>query len=53
MTFKVWMDILKAVPDSILWLLEYPLDAKENLLKEALENGVNPSRIHMTPIAKK
>ena len=42
MTFKVWMDILKAVPNSILWILEYPMDAKDNLQKEAIENGVDP-----------
>lgn len=35
MTFTVWMNIMKRVPNSILWLLEYPKDAKENLLKEA------------------
>ena len=34
-TFTVWMNILKKVPNSVLWLLEYPLDAKDNLLKEA------------------
>ena len=27
-TFTRWMNILKRVPDSILWLLEYPADAK-------------------------
>jgi protein O-GlcNAc transferase len=31
LTFKVWMDILKSVPDSVLWILEYPADAKEQL----------------------
>lgn len=31
LTFAVWMDILKAVPKSILWLLEYPADALANL----------------------
>jgi protein O-GlcNAc transferase len=31
LSFKVWMDILKQVPDSILWILEYPKDALENL----------------------
>lgn len=29
------MNILKRVPNSVLWLLEYPKDARENLLKEA------------------
>lgn len=49
MTFKVWMDILKAVPNSVLWILEYPVDALQNLQKEAQANGVDPARIIMTP----
>lgn len=53
LTYIVWMDILKAVPNSILWILEYPADAKENLLQEAANNGVDPSRIVMTAKAPK
>ena len=41
------------MPNSVLWILEYPKDAKENLQREALENGVDPSRIIMTPKAPK
>ena len=47
------MNILKRVPDSILWLLEYPADAKENLFKEALKRGIDRSRILFTPKANK
>ena len=43
------MNILKRVPNSVLWILEYPLDAKENLLREAAARGVDPARILMTP----
>lgn len=53
MTFKVWMDILKAVPNSVLWILEYPVDALQNLQKEAVHNGVDPIRIVMTPKVSK
>ena len=53
MTFEVWMDILKAVPDSVLWILEYPIDAKQNLQNYAAANGVDPSRIIMTQKAGK
>jgi protein O-GlcNAc transferase len=52
-SFKVWMQILKEVPNSVLWVLEYPADAKENLQKEAFKNGVDPNRIIMTPKADK
>ena len=52
-TYTVWMNILKRVPDSVLWILEYPADAKENLLKEAEARGVDPRRILMTQKAPK
>ena len=48
-TFTRWMNILKRVPDSVLWLLEYPADAKINLFKEAKLRGVDESRIVFTP----
>ena len=47
------MNILKRVPNSVLWILEYPADAKDNLLKEAANRGVDPSRIIMTSKAHK
>jgi len=47
------MNILKRVPNSVLWILEYPADAKENLLKEAQMRGVDQRRIIMTPKAPK
>lgn len=48
-TYTVWMNILKRVPNSVLWILEYPIDAKENIFKEARARGVDESRIIMTP----
>ena len=47
------MNILKRVPNSILWLLEYPADAKSNIFKEAANRGVDPTRIVFTPKAPK
>ncbi|MBI5126889.1 tetratricopeptide repeat protein [Candidatus Roizmanbacteria bacterium] len=43
--FSIWMEILKAIPGSILWQLETNSLAKENLKKEAKKKGINPSRI--------
>lgn len=43
--FNVWMNILKAVPKSILWLRETIREAEDNLKKEARKKGVNPKRI--------
>jgi len=44
--FKVWMDLLKAVPGSVLWLMKLNETAHANVSKSALEHGVEPSRIH-------
>jgi protein O-GlcNAc transferase len=52
-TFTIWMNILKRVPNSILWLLEYPADAKVNLFTEAKMRGVDPSRLVFTPKVEK
>jgi len=48
--FKHWMNILKRVPESVLWLFKgsiYLHDnlARENLLRNAAEQGVDPSRL--------
>ena len=44
-TFASWMRILKAVEDSVLWLFQDNPWAAENLKKEALNHGVDVSRI--------
>ena len=43
--FATWMDILKAVPDSVLWLLVNNPRAAENLRREAGAAGVDPDRL--------
>jgi len=43
--FDVWMEILKEVPDSVLWLYEGNAAAPPNLRKEAEKRGVDPSRL--------
>lgn len=43
--FDSWMKILKAVPGSVLWLLEKTGQDKINLKKEAKKRGVDPSRL--------
>ena len=44
-TFASWIRILKAVPDSVLWLYEKMALASENLKKEAKKAGVDPNRL--------
>ncbi|GAB1393991.1 hypothetical protein MASR1M60_21550 [Rhodocyclaceae bacterium] len=43
--FRRWMTILKAVPNSVLWLRGSGTDAPVQLRKEATAQGVDPGRI--------
>ena len=43
--FDVWMNILKKVPESCLWLFEDCVQSAENLRKEAAQRGVDPQRL--------
>jgi protein O-GlcNAc transferase len=47
--FGVWMRLLTAVPDSVLWLLEDNPFASSNLRKEAARCGVDPTRLVFAP----
>ncbi|MFY1005287.1 hypothetical protein ACNF5F_28175, partial [Escherichia coli] len=38
--FDIWMRLLKAVPGSVLWLLEANRLVKDNLMQEAAKRGV-------------
>jgi len=44
-SFDMWMRILGALDDSILWLLEDNAAAAENLKKEALSRGIDGDRL--------
>jgi predicted O-linked N-acetylglucosamine transferase (SPINDLY family) len=43
--FETWMNILRRVPGSVLWLLADNPWAQENLKREALARGVEASRL--------
>jgi len=43
--FNVWMNLLKVIPDSVLWLSKPSAIAIENLKEEAGSRGVNPARL--------
>jgi predicted O-linked N-acetylglucosamine transferase (SPINDLY family) len=45
--FAVWMELLKAVPGSVLWLLQD--EAAANLARTAAEAGVDPARLVFAP----
>jgi len=44
--FECWLRILQSSPDSVLWLLEDNIWAKQNLLSKANDFGVAPERLH-------
>jgi protein O-GlcNAc transferase len=43
--FKIWMRLLKATPNSVLWLSELGATASANLRHEAESNGVSSDRL--------
>jgi predicted O-linked N-acetylglucosamine transferase (SPINDLY family) len=43
--FDVWMRLLSAVPQSVLWLKQPAADARANLEREAAARGIDPARL--------
>jgi predicted O-linked N-acetylglucosamine transferase (SPINDLY family) len=48
-TFNIWVNLLKAIPDSVLWLLESNPFAPDNLRHQAQLRGVAPDRLIFAP----
>ena len=48
--FDIWMRLLKAVPGSVLWLLESNPHATGNMQKEARGRDVDPARLVFAPV---
>lgn len=47
--FSIWLRLLNKVPNSVLWLLDCNIWAKQNLLHEAKRQGVATERIIFAP----
>jgi predicted O-linked N-acetylglucosamine transferase (SPINDLY family) len=47
--FGLWMQLLREVDDSVLWLIADNLDAPRNLKREAQARGITPSRLIFAP----
>lgn len=47
--FDVWMGFLKAMPDSVLWLIQSNPSMADNLRREAEARGVEGSRLYFAP----
>jgi hypothetical protein len=43
--FGVWMDILKSVPQSVLWMRKYYPGSSQRLGAEAAARGIDPARL--------
>jgi predicted O-linked N-acetylglucosamine transferase (SPINDLY family) len=43
--FDIWMNLLRAVPDSVLWLRKFNPFVVDNLRREAAARGVSPDRL--------
>jgi predicted O-linked N-acetylglucosamine transferase (SPINDLY family) len=51
--FAVWMRILAALPNAVLWLLAKPESAAEALRREAAARGIDPRRLVFAHFAPK
>jgi predicted O-linked N-acetylglucosamine transferase (SPINDLY family) len=47
--FAIWMRLLAANPQAVLWLTETVSDTADNLRREAAHAGVDPSRLVFAP----
>lgn len=52
-TFDMWIRILKAVPESVLWLLRFPASGAERLQLYAKAQGIDEKRLLFTDVAEK
>lgn len=52
-TLQMWVNILKAVPNSILWLLKFPAVGETNIQNTAQALGLGPNRILFSNVAAK
>jgi len=49
----MWLNILKAVPNSVLWLLRFPAVGEPNVTQYAANAGIGSDRIIFSPVAPK
>ena len=52
-TMDSWINILKGVPDSVLWLLRFPAAGEANILLYAQKQGIADNRIVFSAVAPK
>lgn len=52
-TLESWVNILKRVPNGVLWLLRFPAVGEPNLVATAQKLGIAQNRIIFSPVAPK
>ena len=52
-TLESWVNILKRVPNSILWLLRFPAVGEPNILLRVQKLGIPQNRVIFSPVAPK
>ena len=52
-TFESWCNILKRVPNSVMWLLRFPQVGETNVKAQAVAHGVEEDRIVFSNVAPK
>ncbi|XP_054711717.1 UDP-N-acetylglucosamine--peptide N-acetylglucosaminyltransferase 110 kDa subunit-like [Uloborus diversus] len=53
LTLQVWVNILKRVPNSVLWLLRFPAVGEPNIIQSATQLGLSPSQLIFSNVATK
>ena len=51
--FDVWMNMLKRIPNAVLWLLRFPSAGEKYILLEARKRGVRESQIIFSDVVSK
>ena len=52
-TLESWVNILKRVPNSVIWLLRFPAVGENNVLQTGQKLGLSQGRIIFSPVAPK
>ncbi|XP_033250906.1 UDP-N-acetylglucosamine--peptide N-acetylglucosaminyltransferase 110 kDa subunit-like isoform X2 [Drosophila miranda] len=52
-TLESWVEILKNVPKSVLWLLRFPAVGEQNIKKTVSDLGISPDRVIFSNVAAK
>jgi protein O-GlcNAc transferase len=52
-TLDMWCEIIKKVPNSVLWLLRFPYHGEQNVVRFCAERGVDAKRVIFSNVAAK